>query len=60
MKASIDVHVMKRDEMEAYAKNPNNRLIVAIPVLLVASFLFYVLTVFFQYLGGSDSSASGI
>ncbi len=40
----------------AYAKNPANRTIVAIPVLLIGSFAFYILSGVFAYLGGSDDS----
>lgn len=44
-----------KEEAIAYAKNPANRTIVAIPVLLVLSFVFYVLSSFFGALGGGDS-----
>lgn len=43
-----------------YAANPANRLIVAIPVLLVASFIFYVLSGLFNVLGGGDSISDSI
>ena len=53
MKASIDMRSMSKDQAIEYAKNPNNRAIVAIPVLLVLAFIFYVLASFFAYVGGS-------
>lgn len=50
--------MMNRAEAEAYAKDPKNRNVVAIPLLLVASFLFYILAAFFSTLGGGDASTS--
>ena len=47
-----------KDDAIAYAKNPANRIIVAIPLLVVASFIFYVLSSFFFALGGGDSQES--
>ncbi len=49
---------MDRQQMETYARDPKNRYIVAIPVLLILSFLFYVLAGFFSYLGGGGGSSS--
>ena len=43
--------------MEAYARDPKNGYIVAIPILLILSFLFYVLAGFFSYLGGASSDS---
>ncbi len=59
MKASIDVNIktMDRKQIEAYARDPKNGYIVAIPILLILSFLFYVLAGFFSYLGGSSSDS---
>ena len=51
---------MNKDEAIAYAKNPNNRAIVAIPVLLVLAFIFYVLASFFSYVGGGGDTAGSV
>ena len=56
MKSIEELKGMNRDQMAAYAKEPKNRTIVAIPLLLVASFLFYVLSAFFYTLGGGDAT----
>ena len=53
MRAKLDVKIMTRQEVEEYSRDPKNRWIVAIPILLVLSFIFYVLAGFFSYLGGS-------
>jgi zona occludens toxin (predicted ATPase) len=53
----IDVKTMDRQQMETYAKDPKNRYIVAVPVLLILSFIFYVIAGFFSYLGGGESSS---
>ena len=61
MKASIDVDIRAIDRTQAmnYAKEPKNAPIVAIPVLLVFSFIFYVLAGFFSYMGaGTTLSAA--
>jgi len=42
--------------MESYARDPANRYIVAIPLLLVLSFIFYVLAGVFSALGGGSGS----
>jgi len=47
---------MNRDEAEKFAKNPANRAIVAMISLFILSFLFYFLSAFFGYLGGSGST----
>ena len=62
MKARVDMNVkaMNRQQVEAYARDPKNRYIVAIPILLVLSFLFYILAAFFSYLGGGDEANKSI
>lgn len=59
MKASIDIDVkaMNRQQIEAYARDPKNGYIVAVPILLILSFIFYVIAGFFSYLGGGASSS---
>jgi len=49
---------MNKDEALVYARNPANRTIVAIPILLVVSFLFYFLSAFFAYMSGSTATAA--
>ena len=59
MSSSLNIDELKNMNQEqavAYAKNPANRTIVAIPVLLIGSFTFYILSGVFAYLGGSDDS----
>ena len=60
MKASLDVNIKKvdRKQIEEYAKDPKNRYIVAIPVLLILSFIFYVIAGFFSFLGSGGSNES--
>ena len=52
MRASLSMS-MNRESAEKYARNPNNRNIVAMIALFILSFLFYFLASFFGYLGGS-------
>ena len=44
-----------KEEALIYAKNPANRVIVAIPVLVVCSFIFYILSSLCYAIGGGDS-----
>ena len=55
MKSMEELRGMNRDQMTAYAQEPKNRHIVAIPVLLVLSFGFYVLSAFFAAALGDGS-----
>ena len=58
MKTKVDINIqgVSRAQAEAYARDPKNRYIVAIPILLLASFLFYILSAFFSYASGSSES----
>lgn len=47
---------MSGAEAVEYAKNPKNRTIVAIPVLLFVAFIFFFLSVIFSYLSGEHDS----
>ena len=52
-----------KEQAIEYAQNPSNRTIVAIPVLLVGSFIFYVLSGVFSVVGGEsvkDALSAGI
>ena len=51
---------MNRQQVETYAKDPKNRTIVAIPILLVLGFLFYALSGFFSYLGGGGAAENQV
>ena len=55
-KVSMNMQGMSRDQVEQYARDPKNRFVVAIPILLVLAFLFYLLAGFFSYLGGSSTA----
>jgi len=57
MKAKIDISTLNRAQAEQFARDPKNRMVVAVPLLLVASFGFYILAAFFSFAGGSDSSS---
>jgi len=46
---------LSKEQAIEYAKNPANRTIVAIPVFLVGSFIFYVLSTVFKALGGDSA-----
>lgn len=49
---------MNRDEAEKFARNPANLSIVVMIALFILSFLFYFLSAFFGYLGGSGGSVT--
>ena len=57
MRAGLQVRSMSKEEAMLYAQNPANRTIVAIPILLVVSFLFYFLSAFFSYLSASSAAS---
>ena len=62
MKARVSMNMqgMSREQVEQYARDPKNRYIVAIPILLVLAFLFYILAGFFSYLGGSSAAEKSV
>ena len=60
MQSKLQIQAMSKDEAVAYAKNPANRTIVAIPVLLIVSFIFYVLSGFFSYAAAATDKSSDI
>ena len=55
MKGRVAVKTMSGDEAVQYAKNPKNRTIVAVPVLLFIAFVFFFLSVIFSYLSGEHT-----
>ena len=57
MRANLQMKAMNREEAEKFARNPANRAIVAMVSLFLLSFLFYFLSAFFGYLGGSGAAA---
>ena len=54
MKAKVSVKIATKEEAMLFAANPANRSIVALIVLLVVSFIFYLLAAFFAYLDSSS------
>ena len=53
MKFKVSAKLANKEEAMAFAKNPANRTVVALIILLVVSFIFYVLAAFFSYVDGS-------
>ena len=60
MRGNLQIRSMNKDEALVYARNPANRTIVAIPILLIISFLMYFLSAFFSYLSGSSGATGSL
>ena len=58
MKAAVSVNMqgMSKERIQEYARDPKNKYVVAIPILLVLAFCFYLLAGFFSYLGGGTTA----
>ena len=56
MQASIKT----REEAVAFSQNPNNRTILAIPVLLIAAIIFGLLGALFSYLEKTTTKHSNV
>ena len=50
----INMKKMSNEEAKEFVKNPSNRKYVAVPVLLIVSLVFYILSLIFLELGGGD------